>query len=545
MGRTLKHALDRRVVTAGLTVSLLALAGCGSGSDASAEAAGGEPVSGGTLTFAVGSDTGCADPQQVASNDSIYSVRQLVDSLTDQDPETGEIVPWLAESWEISDDARSFTFHLRDGVTFSDGSELTAEVVKANFDAVPDLGPLANLATGYLTGVEKVTAEDPQTLNVTFAQPNAQFLQATSTHSLGVVSLASTELSPQERCTQGIVGSGPFTLAEYAPNQSATLRKRTGYDWGSSLWKKKGEAYLDEVVFKVLPESGVRTGSLQSGQVDAIGNVGRADEAALEASGATLQARANPGAVFNLGVNNSRPALSDEKVRQALRQAIDRQQVADTVFNTGTEPATSILARTTPGYTDLSAELGHDPEKAKTLLEEAGWKAGADGIREKAGQKLSLTVAWFANSPTNQPALELIQQQLREVGVAVELKQYEIAQGAEVQQSGNFDLMWGNLTRADPDILRSLYSTGLANTYRIPATGLDDTLTDQAGTVDEAARKELVAGAQEAIVQNAFVIPVVELQTKLGIAAGVHDLNFEASSRIQLHDTWLSGGGQG
>lgn len=533
MGRTLTHALAVLAATA-LTVSA-----CGGESTSGSAGSAGEPKTGGTLTFAVGSDTGCVDPQQVASNDSIYSVRQLVDSLTDQNPETGEIVPWLAESWKVSADATSFTFRLREGVTFSDGSALTAEVVKANFDAVPDLGPLANLATGYLTGVKEVTAEDPQTLTVTFEQPNAQFLQATSTHSLGVVSEATTKLSPQERCTQGVIGSGPFTLAEYVANQSATLKKRTGYAWGSSLWKKQGEAYLDEVAFKVLPESGVRTGSLQSGQVDAIGNVGRADEAALEAAGVTLQARANPGAVFNLGVNNSRPYLADEKVRQALRHAIDRQQVADTVYNTGTKPATSILSQTTPGYGDYSNELTYDAEKAKTLLDEAGWPVGADGIRAKGGQKLSLVVAWFANSPTNQPTLELIQQQLKDVGVGLELKQYEISQGAEIQQAGDFDLIWGNLTRADPDILRSLYSTALANTYRIPATGLDQTLTEQAGTVEEAKRKELVATAQETIVTQAFVIPVVELQTKLGVAAKVHDLNFEASSRIQLHDTWV------
>ena len=93
--------------------------------------------SGGTLTFAVGSDAGCVDPQQVASNETIYSVRQIVDSLTDQDPRTGKIVPWLAKSWDISPDTTTFTFHLRSGVTFSDGSTLTAQVVKDNFDAVP------------------------------------------------------------------------------------------------------------------------------------------------------------------------------------------------------------------------------------------------------------------------------------------------------------------------------------------------------------------------------------------------------------------------
>nr|WP_269327586.1 ABC transporter substrate-binding protein [Kineosporia mesophila] len=463
----------------------------------------------------------------------------MVDSLTDQDPQTGKIVPWLAESWDISKDATTFTFHLREGVTFSDGTPLDAEAVKADFEAVPDLGALAGLATGYLAGVEKITADDAQTVTVTFAQPNAQFLQATSTHSLGIVSLASSKLPAPDRCTKGIIGSGPFTLAGYAANQSTTLKKRTGYAWGSSLWKKPGEAYLDQVVFKVLPEAGVRTGSLQSGQVDAIGNVGRADESALESAGVTLEARANPGVVFGLSPNNAHPILKDAAVRQAIGYAIDRQQIADTVFNTGTEPATSVLAHTTPGYEDLSGQLTFDLDKAKSLLEGDGWSAGADGIREKDGKKLSLAITWFANSPTNQPSLELIQQQLKQAGIAVELKQNEISQFATILQTGDFELAWGNVTRADPDILRTQFSTALANFYQVPETGLEKTLTQQAGTVDEAAREKLVARAQEDLVENAYTVPVVELQTKLGVAKRVHDLNFEASSRIQLHDTWV------
>jgi peptide/nickel transport system substrate-binding protein len=128
---------------------------------------------------------------------------------------------------------------------------------------------------------------------------------------------------------------------------------------------------------------------------------------------------------------------------------------------------------------------------------------------------------------------------LKAVGIEVVLKQLQIAQVAQVQKSGDFDGLWGNLTRADPDILRSQYSTQLANAYHLPASQLDSLLTQQAATADATKRQQLVNQAQQLIVQNAYVIPVVELETELGVAKKVHNLNFEASSRIQLHDTWI------
>lgn len=540
MKRAVPSVPRRWAAGAVLAVTALLATACGSGTDGASGAAatsGGAGKSGGTLTVAVGSDAGCVDPQQVGSNDTIYSLRQIVDSLTDQDPKTGKIVPWLAQSWEVSPDATTFTFHLRPGATFSDGTQVNAQAVKADFDAVPRLGALATLAEGYLAGYTGTTVVDDQTARVTFSQPNAQFLQATSTFSLGIVSPASAALSPQQRCSQGIVGSGPFTLSKYVQNQSITLTKRKGYDWGSSLWTKKGEAYLDQVVFKVLPEAGVRTGSLQSGQVDAIGSVGQADEAALKGAGAQLLSRANPGVVFNLGLNNSRPLLQDADVRTAIQLAINRQEIAQTVFPTGTQAATSVLAHTTPDYEKV-ASLKTDVSKAKSLLTAAGWTPGSDGIRVKDGTRLSLVVDWFANAATNQPALELIQQQLKSVGIDVQLKELPIASVASALQGGDFDAAWGNLTRADPDILRSQYSSKGANYYRIPAGQLDTVLAQQAATADAGQRQQLVHQAQEQLVQNAYVIPVVELQTELGVAKSVHGLAFEASSRIQLHDTW-------
>ncbi|MER6706301.1 ABC transporter substrate-binding protein [Streptomyces fumanus] len=512
---------------------------CGGAASGGADAGSGPPVSGGTLSFAVATDAGCLDPQQVGSSDTLYALRQTVDSLTDQDPATGRIVPWLARSWEVGDDARSFTFHLRPGATFSDGTPVDAAAVKKNFDAIPDLGGLAILAQGYLDGYRGTRVVDELTAEVVFDRPNAQFLQATSTPGLGLVSPADVAKSPEERCADGVHGSGPFTVSGYRQNQSLTLERRAGYSWGSAAWKKKGAAYLDGVKFTVVAESGVRAGSLGSGQVDAIGGVRRQDEGVLRRGNARVVRRANPGVVFNLGFNNGRPLTRDARVRQAAQAAVDRAEIAAAVFPTGTRAATSVLSRTTPGYTDLSAGLAHDPARAASLLTEAGWTEGGDGIRRKDGRKLSLTVVSFSNAGAYGSALELVQQQLKDVGIELVIKQLQVTQFPETIKTGDYDALWGgDLTRADPDALRTLYSTHQVNSYRLPGGELDTLLDRQAATTDTAERDELVARAQRLIVRQAYVVPIVDQEALIGVSRHVHGLTPGASGGIRLHDTW-------
>ncbi|MBL7498126.1 ABC transporter substrate-binding protein [Frankia sp. CNm7] len=508
------------------------------GASDSAASGGTTPVAGGTLTFAVATDSGCADPQQAGSADTA-ALRQVVDSLVDQDAKTGKIVPWLAESWTISADGKAFTFRLRPGVTFSDGTPLNAQVVKDNFDAVPKLGALAVQAESYLSGYVGTTVVDELTAKVEFAQPAVPFLRAASTSTLGLVSAATARKTPARRCRDGVIGTGPFVLSSYEQNKATTLTRRAEYAWGSPLWARPGAAYLDKIVFSVVPEAGVRTGSLVSGQLDVINGVGRADQAAIQDEVADLASYTSPGVGFNLGVNSAR--VPDKAVRQALLVAIDRPQVVSTVFPAGTRAATSVLTASTAGFEDLGSAMSHDPARARQLLDQAGWTSGPGGIRTKDGVPLRLTTVWFTNAAAYLPALELIQQQLKDVGVELVLKELQVSQFAQLLKSGDFDLFWGgNYRSSDPDALRTLYSTKLVNTYRIPVTELDEVLDQQAATVDEVQRAALVGRAQQLIVENAYVLPIVDNQIILGVAKDVHGPRFQAPGDISLHDTWKS-----
>ncbi|TDC79703.1 ABC transporter substrate-binding protein [Streptomyces hainanensis] len=534
----------RTALPAVLLVSLLATAACSAAGSSSRDGGvgdAGEPRSGGELNFALASDPVCVDPHQRATNDAIYPARQLVDSLTDQDPETGEIVPWLATAWEVDDEARTFTFTLRDDATFSDGTPVDAQAVKDTFDSVVALGAQAALGSGYLSGYAGTEVVDARTARVSFEAPNAQFLQATSTSALGILARSTTELPAEERCTGNVVGSGPFVLDEYTPNVSVVQSRRADYAWGSSLWRHQGPAYLERLTFTIIPESGVRTGALQSGQVDAIGGVAAQDEASLAAAGFTLASRPNPGLPFALTANLSRPLPADEAIRRAVSLAVDRQEVVDTVLSPSFTVATGSLAHTTATYTDLSELLPHDPDRAAALLDDAGWVPGPDGVRVRDGEELRLTAMWIPNFGPNENALQLIQQQLRAVGIDLRLRTVPLPELPAAQEEGDFDYFWGNTTRTDPDIMRTAFSADLRNIYRQPSgTPLQEALAAQNATTDPERRAATSAEAQRLLVEDGSTVPVFELTTVLGVADHVHDLDFEASSRIRLHDTWVS-----
>ncbi len=539
-----------RVLAASLLAPALLLAACssGSGDPAAGPATSATSTSdtatatpGGTLRFALGASPSGVDPQQVGSNVSIYIARQLADSLTDQDPATGEIVPWLATSWDASDDLTTFTFHLRDDVTFSDGTPLTATTVKANLDALAGpLGASAPLAASYLGGYTETRVDDEHTVTVVFGAPNAQFLQATSTVSLAILSDATATADPAARLQGEVVGSGPFVLESYTQDQGAVITRRDGYAWASEVSQNQGEAYLDQIDFTVVPESGVRAGGLASDQFDAVGDVLPQDVAQVEGAGGSVLTRTNPGVTFVLQPNVTVAPLDDPDVRQALNAAIDRQQLVDTVLSDAFKPATSVLASTTPGYTDLSDDLAFDAAKAEQLLDGAGWTKGTDGIREKDGAKLSVDVVYAPLFTGSQAVLELAQQQLRAVGVDLVLRQLTPADQQAVLTSGDYDTYYYNVTRADADILRTQFSSAGRNVNKRAADDVLDPLLDsQLATADPAARAGLVAQAQQEIVGEALAIPLFELAQSIGVAGDVHGVAFDASSRLLFHDAWI------
>jgi peptide/nickel transport system substrate-binding protein len=503
------------------------------------------PVSGGTLVFDIANDPINLNPRATGSgNDTLYVTRQVVDSLTSQDPATGEVTPWLADSFTANDDATVFTFVLREGITFSDGTPLDATVVKANIDDIIANGALATSAITAFPNYVGTEVVDDSTLTVSFSKPNGAFPQALTAPGLGITALSTLAIPFEDRATgEGVIGTGPFVFDSYTKDTSVVLSRRSGYAWAPPFAENDGEAYLDSVEFQVVPEAGVRTGSLTSGQVDVIGGVLPLDIETLRGHDLPLIIRANPGLTFGLSTYATRPLLEDGDVRTALVTAIDRETIRDATLTPDFAVATSVLAANTPGYVDLSDEVVYDPRASQKLLDAAGWKTGNDGIRQKDGERLSLTLGYISNFVANQSIVEIIQQQLAAIGVEVKLETGTVPQYLAAQAAGEYDLAYGNLSRADGDVLRTQFSgSNASNLKGNTDEKLNTLLIDQLATSDQAQRNSLAGDAAKRIIELGYVIPVVELTTVLGTGDDVHGVALGADSRLgSLVDAWKNG----
>lgn len=524
-------ATERSIAIAALALSAaLVMAGCSSGNGA-AEAAGGQadddPVYGGTLQVAYSADPENYDPHQRPQLHARTVSRQIADTLTDQDPQTGEILPWLATDWQISPDVREFTFNLRQDVTFSDGTPLTAEVVKANFDRIIDIGPLAFVAAGLLRGYEGAEVLDEHTVVIRFSEPNAQFLQATAVQSLSILAPATLELEPDEVAAGNVIGSGPYVLESYDPNDGIRLSVRQDYAWGSPLYDNDGRGYFDEIEISFITEATTAAGAVSSGQVDYVYQLAAESVSGVEAGTAELHPTVMPAIAIPIVPLLHRDLVADANTRRALSYATDRQAIVDSAFQGLYQPATGVLTPSNPGYADLSDEIGYDPQEAERLLEEAGWRnIGADGIRTNDdGQRLSLEIQYVGDSYATM--FQLLQQQWAQVGIefvlspVADLSDYNI-------HTYPFDLSTWSQTRADADVLRTVYSSFYENQsflFDHPDEDIDELLITLQSTVDEAERLEVSADVQQLLIERGYTVPLfnlVQYAAHDGELQGVH-----------------------
>lgn len=505
------------------------------------------PVTGGTLTFLESQIPTCLYAGGGGFYPNATLINQLGDKLTYQDPETREITPWLATEWEVNADATEYVFHLRDDVTFSDGSPLTAEVVALNFDHFG----LGDEALGlskqeFVSNYVASEVVDEHTVKFTFSAPSPGFLQATSVVGATIVAKSTAELPYEEQCQiDNYVASGPFTVSNVVPEQQYDLAARDDYDWAPAADEHQGRAYLDAISVIVTPEDNVRIGALTSGQADAIRAVQVYDVANIEAAGSTVYYAPTNGVNPQFALRPGNPILADIQVRQALQKATDVETAVKTIYLGKFDVATSVLSHGATGYEDLSDKLGYDLEGAKKLLDEAGWVEGADGIRAKDGVKLELTTWPGAVFPLNQQLDELIAEQWKLAGVQLNI----VTPDQATATAGSKDPLQQpvaitHVGRVDPDVIWSNFGSksnrnALGFTAETADATLDALLTDITRLPTTEERYAKAAEAQEYLIDQAYVIPLYELPQTYAAQSKVHGLSWEAVGRVDLTDVWL------
>ena len=381
-----------------------------------------QPQQGGILEYGHLQEPNCIFGGWIQEN---FTARQVLDNLVSQ-TEDGEIVPWIATDWEVSGDGLVWTLTLRDDVEFTDGTPLDAEAVAYNFDYWMAGGN--GTAAVHLEGFyEQAVAVDDYVVEIHLSAPLATFMSSISQSYFGLQSPTALEnRTDEQNCTQPI-GSGPFAVEEWRRGEYIQFVRNDDYNWAPANAQHQGPAHLDGVKWNIIPDNTSRYGSLLSGETQAIGEVPAVNVAEAQQVFDYTQ-YITPGRPVVINLNTTQGIFTDQRVRQALSFATDREANVESAF-LGTVPfePSGYLSQSTPDYdAEAASEYPYDLDRANELLDEAGWtERDSEGTRYKDGQPLQVTFTYGINTiitPDGATVIQNFQEQARDAGFDIVLR---------------------------------------------------------------------------------------------------------------------------
>ncbi|MFE4968796.1 ABC transporter substrate-binding protein [Streptomyces sp. NPDC056660] len=538
-------------LAAGATALLTMLAtACSAGGDGTGGAAvGGPPRDGGTLRVAIAKEPECLDPHQSPTEASRLLSRPIVDSLVHQTAK-GAFEPWLAKSWKISPDRLTYTFTLRDDVTFTDGTKFDAAAVVANLDHVVAPATKSLLASSLISAYKSSRAIGAHTAEITLKQPDSGFLGALAQPNLGIESPATLKGSTSALCKK-IVGTGPFrTTGGLVAQKGVDYTKNPGYDWAPKSAGHSGPAHLDAIKVQVVPDNAARSGALTSGQIDAATGLDATSTRQLQnASGFTVHKTSFPGANYSYWPNTAKGPLADVSVRKALRAGIDWSTIAQRV-NFGQYPsAKGPLSTTTPGYDgSQAAAYAYDPAEAGRLLDAAGWTGrDSQGYRTKDGKRLRVRHLWSDPSITNLA----VQIQAAAKKLGVEFVEQNVDSGTYVERllAGDYEIIDTSFSSPSPDVLRVLFgkeniptpARGISNNVaRYDNRTAERLFTEAQRATGQKQEFRIYGEAQRQITADAAVLPIYSPVSTFAARSAVQGVGFTADGSVDLYALWLA-----
>ncbi|MET0390149.1 MAG: ABC transporter substrate-binding protein [Polyangiales bacterium] len=497
----------------------------------------GPPVRGGTLVFSDLEAVPSVQNQRLSSFSSMCLTWHTNVFVLYFDPYQKTFEPWVAESWGKNPENTAYWFKIRKGITFSDGSELTPNIVAKNLDRFGRgddkhrIPVHAFIARGY----DHVEVHD-DIVKVVLSKPNQQFLRDLTRMNSGLVGEKTLALDLEEAGDpMNHVGAGPFVYTSHVPGEQTSFARRRGFAWAPRSSPNQGEAYLDEIIWKALPEVGLRTGALTSNQVDIAHGIQPSDEPLILERGYQLLYYRPPFGTcdyFSLRVENE--LTKDIRVRQALLHSVDHARMTREALSPSYPPPISILNVNNNNVVDLRHLFRYEPDKSRDLLEQAGWARGPDGIRRKHDKKLRLTVPHSLQQVALGPAWEFLTLAWRkELGIELEIRK-DPAFAAQANQDPNVPITLGRTSVCS--LGQALGGPGNTALLGSPPE-LVALYKRELAAKDEAEFRQVQIEQQQAILEGAYAVPYFEEAQTYGVSPNVH-VTFQIQTPPDFHNAW-------
>lgn len=502
-----------------------ALAACSSGdgdkNEGSKDKDGEKSNTPSTLVFGRGGDSTSLDPSRTTEGEAFKVTVNIFETLLNFGDEDTTIQPGLAQEWTPSEDGLTYTFKLREGVKFHDGTDFNAEAVVKNFDrwanGDADTFPYYNSMFGGFKGeegavIESVTADGDNTVVIKLTRAQAPFLKNIAMSMFAISSPTAFEKGDDEY-ERNPVGTGPFKFVEWKPNETITIEKNADY-WQEGLPK------LDKIIFKSIPDNSARLNELMAGGIDLADGINPSDGAAIEGND-KLQLFERPSMnVGYLGLTTTRPPFDKKEVRQAMNYAIDKQAIVDSFFEGRADIAKNPMPPSISGYNDDIEGYEYNPEKAKELLKAAGLEDGFE-------MELWAMPVPRPYMPDGSKVAEVIQKNLADVGITAKIVSHEWGTYLDLASKGDADAFMLGWTGDNGDADNFLYvlldedNIGSNNYTYYKNDELHKLFIEAQTETDEDKRNELYKQAQVIIHEDAPWVPLAHSTPLLG---GAKDL---------------------
>ena len=465
---------------------------------------------GGRLTACMFLEPNSLDPAAATYIPGVVVLKNVIETLIELDQQ-GRPHPRLATGWQVSKDGREWTFRLRDGIMFHDGTPFNADAVKFSFDRILDPATKSQTGMSEIGTYQSSQVVDSKTIKMMFKEPYAPFFNNLQDVVLGVVSPSAVKKYGADFGSNP-VGTGPYRFQDWVRGDHVTLVRNDKYVNTSALVAHKTLPYLDTLVFRIIMEDQTRLNALRSGEADFIYRVPGINVESVQAD-SRFQVFKNmyAGAPVMFLINRGRFPTDDLSVARALQFAINKE-VVSRIATGGISPvAYGPLKPVVWSYdTDVEKLYRYDPPKARQLLEEGGWKVGAGGIRAKNGQACKMVCA-VKSDPVTVSMLTAIQGMFKAVGVDLEIQTMALPASEEIGRQGKSNMTFMEWRGIDPDILTVHYHSkniGGWNMGHFRNPTLDNLLDEGRAIVDPKQRLPLYQKAQMLIMEQAATLPL-------------------------------------